>query len=148
MFPGGSQVLSALGIFLEVSAVHDPVALLPYLIHCDQAGIAVTKSFEDVAGLFAKIGESTRRMQLVSQEDIPPRMIPIYQAMLLTLLKICGLGIKITLRSEPPDEQVICTTPLRICSDVSADSARPRRPLENTGFLKQREQHVRTSRSM
>jgi hypothetical protein len=148
MFPGGSQVLSALGIFLEVSVVHGPVALLAYLIDCVQAGIAVTKSFEDVAGLFAKIGESTRRMQLVSQEDIPPRMIPIYQAMLLTLLKICGLGIKITLRSEPSDEQVICTTLLIICSDVSADSARPRRHLENIGFREQREQHVQTSRSM
>lgn len=109
MFPGGSQVLSALGIFLEVSAVNSPVAMLICLIYCKQAGIAVTKSFEDVTGLFAKIGESTRRMRLVSQEDIPPGMIPIYQAMLLTLLKICGLGIKITLRPEPSDEQVTFT---------------------------------------
>jgi hypothetical protein len=148
MFPGGSQVLSALGIFLEVSAVNGPAEMLTSLIHCEQAGIAVTKSFEDVAGLFAKIGESTRRMRLVSQEDIPPGMIPIYQAMLLTLLKICGLGIKITLRPEPSDEQVTCMGFLEMCSDVSADSTRPRRHHENTDFREQPEQHVQTSRSM
>jgi hypothetical protein len=63
-----------------------------------QAGRAVTESFEAVAKLFTRIENFASRMRTVSEEGIPPGLIPIYQTMLVSLLNICGLSIKITSR--------------------------------------------------
>lgn len=56
--------------------------------------------------LFTKIASFTSRMSVVSEDSIPSRLVPIYQAMLLSLLSICGLGIRITSRDLQPEGKV------------------------------------------
>ncbi|KAK4555413.1 hypothetical protein LTR86_007710 [Recurvomyces mirabilis] len=80
MFPGGSQVLAAFGVLIN-------------------AGAAVTRSFDAVGGLFEKLGSFTGRLSEVSHETIPDALVPIYQAMLVSLLNICSLATKMTWRS-------------------------------------------------
>jgi hypothetical protein len=73
-------------------------ALPEFISSLRQAGRAVTESFEAVAKLFTRIENFASRMRTVSEEGIPPGLIPIYQTMLVSLLNICGLSIKITSR--------------------------------------------------
>ncbi|KAK3670710.1 hypothetical protein LTR78_009402 [Recurvomyces mirabilis] len=63
------------------------------------AGAAVTRSFDAVGGLFEKLGSFTGRLSEVSHETIPDALVPIYQAMLVSLLNICSLATKMTWRS-------------------------------------------------
>jgi Cdc6-like AAA superfamily ATPase len=71
-----------------------------------QAGKAVTDSFEAVAKLFERIANFASRMQTVSEAKIPPKLVPIYQTMLVSLLNICGLSISITSRYLVTEEEV------------------------------------------
>ncbi|EMC91241.1 hypothetical protein BAUCODRAFT_127159 [Baudoinia panamericana UAMH 10762] len=80
MFPGGSQVLAAVGVLVN-------------------AAQGVTKSFDAVGGLFGRIEAFTHRMSEVSHERLPENLIPIYQAMLVSLLKVCALATRLSFKS-------------------------------------------------
>lgn len=80
--------------------------------------MAVTDSFEAVAKLFTRIANFTSRMQVVSQEEIPPGLVPIYQTMLVSLLNICGLSIKITSRYLVTEEKVPHPSLTKFPSDI------------------------------
>lgn len=64
-----------------------------------QAGAAVTQSFDAVGALFAKLGNFTSRLKEVSHESIPDALGPIYQAILVCLLRVCELAINMTFRT-------------------------------------------------
>ncbi|KXT00223.1 hypothetical protein AC578_7015 [Pseudocercospora eumusae] len=79
MFPGGSQVLGAVGILVN-------------------AGQGVIQSFDAVSGLFEHLGHCKKRLNEVSHEDIPDSLLPVYQLMLIGLMKVLALATKTTFR--------------------------------------------------